>query len=476
MPLEIRQQILGKTEASEGVDAAPGASDAFNCYDPKLADEPDTEQLTPAGASLSKAPVPTGRVTRTLTFKTDLFGSGDTAVPIVTEPTWARLVRAASFHTVTLKKLTLGTVTGNGYVVGEEVTQSSGTIRGIVVGCFTSGNVPVAAIAASGGYLVIYVLAGTFTAAATTGVSSGSTNTLSAVANYGGYGAVPTSLKLVNLTTGAWSGTPPAVGDNVRILDASTGLQLGNLLIVTDNGSMVDFDATLLWGSIANGNVVQTLDGASEATLSAAPVQTHGQSMSFRRNLDGRRKGLLGARGDFTLSGDVGKRLQFDWKFIGDLGTTVNTPPVTTSALSTYSAPRLLGGIVGVVINGQFLRIPIKSVSLEMANEITADLDANRSGGSRGSLITNRTPALVIETNQTHGEPDWEALRDAGTLVPIACILGTTRGNICGIIAPQCQIAQATENSQKGIATFTVRAEPKRVRESGDDELALVQL
>lgn len=478
MPVRRKQQLQAKIESSEGVEPTFASSDAVQVYEPAMNDDPDVQKRTPSGPTLSRGLSTIGRRNRTLTFQTEFRGSGDTSIPI-TPPDWGQFVRSAGYKVSALKACTVGAVTGTGFQVGEQVTQAGG-ISGVVVGAFTSGGALTNRLTSTGGVLVVVPLGtSTFTAAATTGSSSGSTSTLSGVTDYAGYAVQTTSRKLANVLTGAWTGgTPAAVYECLNVEDATTGVVLGAVQVVADNsaGSFTDMSVTLLWGSIANGNKLRNAAGAGTATLSAAPVQTETPSIAFRRNLDGRRKSLLGSRCDFTLEAEVGQPGKFSWTFSGDPGTDIDAAPVVTSGLSTIVPPRLLGAFCCYGKGAEIYRLPTKKVALNNGGQVAPNLDANRAGGSTGSNVTDRDPNIVVTTDQLHGAFDWEAARDNGTMVRVAFLLGTTPGNICGVIAPVCQVTQVTEGDSEGIGTFDVTLEPKAIAESGDDDLYLVQL
>lgn len=474
MPIRRKQQLLAKIETSEGVSANPGALDAVQIFEPDYSDNVDQQSRVPAGSSLSRDFTPLGRSSRQITFQTDFRGSGDVTIPIA-EPEWAKFLLASGYRRSTLVKITVGTVTGSGFQVGEIVSQSSGAIRGVVVGAFNATPALVDQLTVSGGHLAVAVLVGTFTAAATTGESSGTTSTASAVAAYEGVCYQPTSDKLVNVTTGAWSGSGPAgVGEVLDVLNASSQV-IGGVQIVANNGSFEDMDVSLLWGSMANGNTLRDASGDT-ATIGAEPTQISTPSLTIRHNLDGRQRDSLGARCDFTCEAEVGAPLTFSWTATGDLGPAVDTPQVATTGLSAIRAPRLFGAICGYGKDAELFRLTTKRISAANGGTVSPNLDGNRPGGSTGSNITDRDPALTFSTDQVHSAFDWEAARDNSEAVRVAWLLGSVKGNIVGIVAPNCQVTEATPGESEGIATFDVTARPRRVRESGDDELFFVQL
>jgi hypothetical protein len=476
MPVNRKQQLLAKVETSEGTSASPAGSDAILVFDPALSDSIDVLDRVPSGASLSRDFAPVGRQTRTVTFRSDFRGSGDATIPVAA-PDWQKLLFASGYSEATAQVLVLGAVTGIGFQLGEQVTQSSGTIVGVIVGIYSAGvsGVPQHVASTLGNVLVVANVTGTFTAALTTGASTASTSTASAAASAPGIVCKPTSTKSIAVTAASWTGTAPAAGAVVTI-ENPVGTTIGAMQLLVDNGStMTDFSASLLYGTALATYTLRAADGTSTTTITTA-AQSLTPSLTIRHNLDGRQRDLLGARGDFTLEGEVGQPMQFSWTFSGDIGTTVDAPAVTTSGLSTIRPPRLLGAFCVYGYGSASLRIPTKRVSFAQGNTVNPNLDANRAGGATGSNITDRDPAFTITVDAIHGGFDWEAIRNSGATMRVGFVLGTTPGNVMTIVAPVCQVTEVQLGDSDGIATFDVTVRPRRINESGDDEIYFTQI
>jgi hypothetical protein len=168
--------------------------------------------------------------------------------------------------------------------------------------------------------------------------------------------------------------------------------------------------------------------------------------------------------------------MQFAWTFSGDIGTTVDAAAVTTSGLSTIRPPRLLGAFCCYGYGSQLHRIPTKRVSFAQGNTVNPNLDANRAGGATGSNITDRDPAFTVTVDAIHGGFDWEVIRDTGATMRVAFILGTTLGNVMTMVAPVCQVTEVQLGDSDGIATMDVTIRPRRINESGDDEVYFTQI
>lgn len=476
-----KQQILAKLETNEGTSAVPGAGDAIQVFDPQLSDTVDVQARTPSGPTLSRDFDPVGRQTRALSFKSDARGSGSTG----TAPDFAKLLQASGFKLSTLKVLTLASVTGIGYQIGEQVYQgasyAAATAVGVVVGILTAANAPLHRTTTSGAKLVVAVVSGTFAATTVTvGNSSGSSNTISAEAPYTGFCYQPTSQKLVRLQTAAWSAGTIAAGDTLKIENATTGILLGAVQV--DNlTTQTDFEVTILflqnggWDSTAATNRLRS-PANNTTTLSAAPSATRTPSLTIRHNLDGRQRDILGARGDWSLEGESGGPLQFSWNFSGDMVAALDSPQITTTGLGTVTAPRLLGAFLCYGTGTEVYRLPTKRLTVNNGGQVNPNFDGNRDGGSTGSNVIDRDPTIVVTVDVVNGAFDWEAARNAGTPIRAAFLLGTTQGNIVAITAPICQVREVTIGDSDGIATMDVTLAPKRIRESGDDEIYIAQL
>lgn len=476
MAINRKQQLLAEIESTEGGGATFTSASAIQAFEPSLSDTVDVPDRVPAGPTLSRDYAVVGRKTRTVSFRSDLRGSGSTG----TAPDFARLLQACGFKASTLIVVTLGAVTSTvgGFQLGEQVYQgasyAAATAVAVVVGILTSGNAPLDAGTASGQKLILAVVSGTVANAATTGYGSGATSTVSGQAAYTGFGYQPTSEKLVNVTSGAYTGTPPAALGEVLSIERA-GAKVGALQIITNNSGFVDLNATLLWGTLLNGDTLRSA-GNGTATVSASPTQVRTPSLALRHNLDGRNRDLNGSRGDFSLEGEVGAPMQFSWTFSGDPGAASDAPPLATTGLSTVRPPRLLGAIVSYRSGTTKRRIPTKRVNVQLGASVNPNLDANRAGGATGSNVTDRDPAFQVTVDQVHSDLDWEALRDNGTVVGLALVLGDTQGNIVSLVVPVGQVTEVAFGDADGVATFEVTIKPRRIRESGDDEFYIVQI
>ena len=475
MPITRKQQILVKKETTEGGGATFAGSDAIQVYDPSISDTVDQLDRVPSGATLSRDFTPVGRKQRELTFTSDFRGSGTPA----TVPDWGQLLESCGYKqdgtTLRLLKIDFssdGAASGL-FQLGEQITQSAGADVAVVVGCFTSGNVPKTTASLTDDYMIAVEIAGTIeTDVATTGGSSGatiSTADVSVTSNHHAY--VPTSDKLIQISdSGNWTNNPVA-GNVVRIERSS--VLIGSAQIISATTTTADI--VLLWGSVASGDVIKT-GATTNGTLDVVPVMTGTPSLAFEHNREGRNRSLNGAGATFRVAGEVGQPMSFTWNYQGDVGTDVNASPLVTSNLGTTRAPRLLGAICAYGSGADLRTLQTKSINFDNGGTVSPNLDANSAGGSTGANVTDRDSSLTVTVDNTLSTVDWEGLRDAGTAVRVGFVLGTTAGNIVSMVMPNCQVTEVSIGDSDGVSTMDLTLRPRRIAESGDDEIFFSQL
>ena len=482
MPVTRKQQVLTQTEVSVGSGApvAYGASHAIQITDPTISDSVETTSRAPSGPTLSRDKATVGRKARQLSFTSELRGSGTVGVA----PDFGQLLKACGYKASDLRDIDLsGTSggTGYGFHLGEQVYQgasyAAATAVGVVVCCLSAAGAVLENADATGERIIVALVSGDFADATNTiGKSSLYENTITSdVAYSDGFGYQVTSRVLVQVDTGAWSGTDPVdVGEILAVERA--GKRVGAVQIISDNGSTwVDMMVTNLWGTMLNGDTLRSA-GDGTAVIGSAPVQSETTSQAFQHNLDGRNRQLVGARGDVSASGESGAAIEMAWTFDGSAGTDSDALPIVTSGLNSTTAPRLAGAICAYGQGVNTLRLQTKSVQLTAGNSVNPNADANATGGASGSNITDRELSLAVTVDISHSNFDWEAARDNAEELRLAFVLGDTRGNIICITAPKVQATEVSISDAEGIATFDVTLNPYRINESGDDELYICQV
>jgi hypothetical protein len=176
------------------------------------------------------------------------------------------------------------------------------------------------------------------------------------------------------------------------------------------------------------------------------------------------------------MTGEVGEPLSFSWTFTGDVGTDADAVPIATSGLSTTRAPRLLGAICAYGEGSNIRDLQTKSITFDSGNTVASNLDANSTGGATGANVTDRDPSITVQVDNTLSTTDWESLRDNGSTVRAAFVLGSTAGNIVSLVAPVCQVTEVSIGDADGVSVMDVTLRPRRINETGDDEVYICQL
>jgi hypothetical protein len=165
--LKRKAQVALEEESVEGTAETLAAADAtMLVYDPTFQVTPQRTERNPARSTLSQLAPVIGMLPATMSFRTELKGSGAAD----TEPAWDRALRCCGLARAAVGKMTIGAVTSGPFVPGETVTGGTSSATGRVVGQCVNGDAAI--------YIV--VLSGTFQSSETlTGGTSGATATSS---------------------------------------------------------------------------------------------------------------------------------------------------------------------------------------------------------------------------------------------------------------------------------------------------------
>lgn len=472
MGLARRVQMLAKLETSEGVNAAPTSSDVIEVYNPTISETYDVADRQAAGQSIDRNINPPGRSQRQVTFEHDFIGSGAAADP----PPWGKLVVASCMQADDQYVVTLAAtgMTGVGFQPGEVVQIGSTARRGVCLNRVThSSGVP-------SGKLYLCWIKGAIPAIGETidGESSGSSADVHAstapVASNKCYR--PDSSYTTEITVASWTGSAPPVGTVVVFSQSSASVGAGQ--VIEDLGAGTDLLVAMQWGTASNGDTVShAASGGGTATLNAAPTLVNCPSMTQRYNLDGMARDLVGARGDFNLSGEAGQIAKFAFTFTGVVDAHADVLFATGYQMSTIVAPRMIAVEAGISVGNQYLKLPLKRFELALGNQVALDADATKAKGDRAATVSDRDPTLTIAVNKIGvGTADWISRIQGANVVRWGILIGSSSGNKVLLVVPRGQIVQMTDGNADGVATDELQIKCRRVEESGDDSFFLAQL
>tara|TARA_B100001094_G_C18103575_1_gene757140 strand:+ start:426 stop:1361 length:936 start_codon:yes stop_codon:yes gene_type:complete len=201
------------------------------------------------------------------------------------------------------------------------------------------------------------------------------------------------------------------------------------------------------------------------------PVSASFDSVTIHYNLDGVRHKVTGARGTFTITGDVGEIPSIDFTMTGIyVAPDDSAQPSVTYAAQASPLIFKKGNTTGLNVMG-LTTAKLSNYSLEIGNEIVY---RELVGGTGEVLLTNRnvTGNLTIEAVALSTK-DYFATALADSLGIIEFTHGTTAGNIVKVDSARADIADVSYGDLDGIAMLEIpfTAIPST---TGNDEVELV--
>ncbi len=162
--LKRKTQVALALEAIEGTAETLTDADAtMLVYDPDFSTDFSRFERDPARDTLSKLASVMGRKLASISWRTELKGSGDVTV----SPSWGRALRACGFEEASVSSVAIGAVTGGPFVAGEKITTPGG-FEGFVQGSVADGDALLRYIATTGDIANAEVITGGLSGATAT--------------------------------------------------------------------------------------------------------------------------------------------------------------------------------------------------------------------------------------------------------------------------------------------------------------------
>ena len=199
-----------------------------------------------------------------------------------------------------------------------------------------------------------------------------------------------------------------------------------------------------------------------------APVSTGFESAALYVYRDGLFHKLLGCRGSFKITLEVGKYPVVDWKFNGLYASPADTTPAAQS-FSAVSPNTVLSA--GLAIGG-YAAI-CEKIELDINNTISARKSMNSATGLVGYEITGRDPqgSFDPETVTEAVNPFWARWESAAAQALAIGPIGSASGNIISVAAPKLQFKDMSYGDRDGVLTYQVPF--ALAMNAGDDELTI---
>jgi hypothetical protein len=204
-------------------------------------------------------------------------------------------------------------------------------------------------------------------------------------------------------------------------------------------------------------------------SVTYAPVSTSFSSVTIYFYQDGIRHIVTGARGTFTLNGQVGAIPTIAFTMTG----IYNAPTDTALATPTYAnqaTPLIFKNGNTTSFSAFSYSGALQSIDLNVGNEIVY---RELIGGTKEVLITDRKPAGTMSIEAVLlATKNYFTVSTGSTTGSISFQHGTTAGNIATLTMAQADLADASYAELNGIAMMNLPyvATPTA---AGNDELSL---
>lgn len=199
-----------------------------------------------------------------------------------------------------------------------------------------------------------------------------------------------------------------------------------------------------------------------------APVSSSFESVTLYVYKDNIFHKVLGCRGTFSLSAEVGKYATVRWTLNGLYQAPTDTTP-SAQTFSSVAPPVVLNG--GLSLGG-YAAIATK-IELNMGNELAKRLSVNATGGILEWVITGRKPGGSLDpetvTEATH--PFWANWASGASVALNLGPIGSTAGNRITIDAPALQYESLSYGDRSGLLAYEM---PFRCASTtGDNEFTI---
>lgn len=212
----------------------------------------------------------------------------------------------------------------------------------------------------------------------------------------------------------------------------------------------------------------ETVNAGVSVVYEPVSALTDIESLTLYVFKDGIFHKVLGCRGTFTLSGQVGRYITARWSFQGLYVSPVDQSPDPASFSSVKPPMLLLNGTFTV---GSYAPV-LTSFELGMNNRLALSRNLNSPSGMQEIYITGREPGgsfdpeAVLEA--TH--PFWSTWESAGTATLNVGPVGSVAGNKLQIAASGLQYRDIGYGDRDGVLTYGVGFS---LSGDGDDELTI---
>lgn len=394
--------------------------------------------------TLTPVPGLTGARNATISgLNIELIGHASSSVP-----TWDAFVRACGMRRETLEKITIGAITGGPFRHGETITQtSSGATAKVFMDTYTGTTT-----------LYVYDIVGTENNSNVwTGGTSAATATPSTAGSAAGYGYAPVDFDTVTVT---YSGSDPSVGE---VVTGATSGAIGVIESISTSGSGGTAKIRVRNAKIYTNTEALTASTTGSIGNASAVAQEDMPTLSIAGYEDGVRKSATGCRGTFTLAGNVGEPVRFQFTFNGAYADVSDVAQLTGITYENRATPPLMLGSNTTLrsegVAGSYAT-RFSAISLALGNVVSQRPDASAASGIREYMITGRagTGSLDPEADLESSFPVLGNFRD-GDVGALQFTVGSTVGNQFIMQVPGLRFTATPVGDRNGIRTYNTSFE-----------------
>jgi hypothetical protein len=222
------------------------------------------------------------------------------------------------------------------------------------------------------------------------------------------------------------------------------------------------------WGKLLKFcKMAETVVPATSVTY--LPASTADPSGTIAFYVDGKRYQIVGARGTWRFSANVGEFVLLEFTFWGAKPTITDTAILTGTTFNSTIPQAVLSTLF--TFHSLTTHI-VETVEIDIANSMALRPSIAESDGIKSVLIPTRRPVGSMKVEETLvGTFDFYGRLYAGTTGNYSLTLGATAGNIVVITAPVVRIIEIGQEFRDGILVLNVGL--MFVMSAGDDEISI---
>lgn len=198
------------------------------------------------------------------------------------------------------------------------------------------------------------------------------------------------------------------------------------------------------------------------------PISDNFESLTMVLNMDGVEHKMLGSLGTFTVTAEAGDYARIEWEFQGTFIDPVDVPmPICNYEKSLPSQVEL----ARLRVDGDY--IIVNAFNYTQANDIQVRPDVSSAEGYVGTRIVSRAPEGGIDPEaELVASHDFWGKMGSAERMSLQMRVGTQPGNSVWFLAPSVQYTGLTYQDRNGIRTYDAQLRFSRVL--GNDELCIV--